>query len=185
MIKFDSVRALRDFKKAVKLALIQLQGEVLADAEGKMLTPEGRADIEAGPTEEVAGIVSAFIIEGPWAVLDEFGKGSLLDSQSPFLEAYRNSGLWNPARSDLVVRGRPAGSYTNIFGETAYSSGRQEGRNLERIGDVTGDPGFMPHPPSHALQTAFRWMALGRFQTVIGQAFQAFPWGNYLIVGSK
>lgn len=185
MIRFDSVRAINDLKKAIRLALVELRKEVLADAEGRMLTPEGRADIEAGPIEEVTEMITVLIIEGPWAVMDEMGKGSLLDSSNPFLEAYKNSPLWNPVRKDHVVRGRPAGSYKNIFGETAHSTGRAEGRNLERIGDITGNPYFMPHPPSHALQTAMRWMANGRFQTVIGQLIQAFPWGRYLIVGGK
>lgn len=182
MIRFDSTRMVKDLRVALTKALTQLQHEVLADAEGKMLTPEGRADIEAMPVKEIAGIISAIIVEGPWAVMDEFGKGSLMDTQNPFLDEYRNSELWNPARSDLVIRGRPAGSYKNIFGETRVSSGKMAGLDLEHRADATGNIAFMPRPPSHALQTAMRWMASGRFQDVLKATLQSFPWGDYLVV---
>lgn len=182
MIKFNAAQMAKDLRAALTQTLIQLQHEVLAEAEGRMLTPEGRADIEALPIEILANTISAYIIEGPWAVMDEMGKGSLMDTQNPFLSQYRNSPQWNPARGDLVIRGRPAGSYENIFGETETSSGRMKGLDLERMADATGNPDFMPQPPSHALQTAMRWMATGRFQKAIAAALEGFPWGNYLIV---
>lgn len=185
MIKFDTPKMLIDLKKSLILTLTQLQHEVLSDAENRMLTPEGRADITTGEIKEVAGIISAIIIEGPWAVLDEFGKGSTMDTQNKFLDQYRNSPFWNPARSDLAIRGRPAGSYKNIFGETKISSGRMAGLDLERYADATGNPDYMPRPPSHALQTAMRWMANGRFQKAIASTLEVFPWGRYLIVSQS
>lgn len=183
MISFDGTKAISDLRVALTKALIQLQHEVLADAEARMFTPEGRADIEALPVKEIAGVITAGIMGGPWATLDIYGKGSLMDTQNPFLDQYRSGPLWNPSRRDLVIRGRPAGSYANIFGEEAHSSGRMAGLDLERRADKTGNIDFMPRPPSQALQTAMRWMAGGRFQKVIAETLKAFPWGNYLVVG--
>ncbi len=181
MITFNDAKFAIDLKKALTLTLTKLQAEVLADAEGKMFTPEGRADIEAMPVSDVAGVLTAIITEGPWAALDEEGKGSLMSTSNPFLAQYRNSALWNPARQDLVIRGRPAGSYTNIFGETRTSSGKMAGLDLEHRADKTGNIDFMPRPPSHALETAMRWMANGRFQEVIVATLKAFPWGSYIV----
>ena len=182
MITFDNTKMLVDLRNLLRETIILLQHEVLSGAEGRMFTPEGRADIEALPVEELTGIILTSIVEGPWAIMDEFGKGSTMDTQNPFLAQYRNSSLWNPSRHDLVIRGRPAGSYVNIFGETKRSSGRADGADLERIADIAGKENYRPRPPSQALQTAMRWMAGGRFQKAILSVLETFPWGNYLTV---
>ncbi len=181
MITFNAPAMTADLKKALTLALVQLQAEVLADAEGKMLTPEGRADIEALPVADVAGVITAVIVGGPWATMDIFGKGSLMDSQNPFLGAYRDSNMWNPARRDFTIRSRPdASNQRNIFGEEVNGHGKG-GYDLERLAYEEGKTEFMPHPPSHALQDAMRWVGLGRFQKVIAETLKVFPWGKYII----
>jgi len=181
MITFDAAKLTTDLKKALTLTLIKLQAEVLADAEGKMFTAEGRADIEAMPVSDVAGIITAIITEGPWAILDEFGRGSEMQQDNPFLAQYRGSNLWNPERSDLAIRGRPAGSQPTMFGERVFK-GNAAGRNLEELAQKgVIDKKYLPSPPSKALQTAMRWMAVGRFQEVIAETLKAFPWGAYLI----
>ena len=183
-ITYNHTGALVALRKRLVQVLLMCREEVIADTESRMLTPEGRADVKADKTrEEVAGIISTYIILGPWAVMDEYGKGSLMDQNNPFLQEYKGGELWNPARKDSVIRGRPAGSYTNIFGEKVSSQGKAEGRNLERIADATGNVDFMPHPPSHAMETAMRWMANGRFQEQLTIALNTFPWGSFLIVG--
>jgi len=182
MITFDSAKMIIDLKNILRETLTLLQHEVLADTEVKMLTPEGRADIEVLPIEEISGIISAFIVEGPWAIIDEFGTGTLLDQSNPFLNQYRSSTLWNPARSDLAIAGRPAGVQPTMFGEKTFS-GNAVGKNLEELAQRgIVDKKYLPQPPSKALTTAMRWMAGGRFQKAILSVLETFPWGNYLIV---
>jgi hypothetical protein len=160
-----------------------VRDEILLDAQSDMNTQDARDDLTEGDVKAIAGYVSASIIGGPWAVMDEWGTGSLMDPENPALASYRNSELWNPERHDLARRGRPMGSYTDIFGEKHVSSGNSEGLNLEVMAE-TGKlpPSFLPTPPSHALQKAFEWMDAGSFQKHLRKAIATFPWGKYLKV---
>lgn len=174
-IGYDVSAMTSAFTKYIAGVLKQLQSEYLAECETHMLTPEGRADLTASEIKDINGMFIAEVIGGTWAVLDEWGIGSLMDTSNPVLDEYRNSDLWNPARYDLAIRGRPAGEYTNIFGYTQISSGRMAGLDLER------KPGFEPRPPSHAMQTAMRWLTNGRWQKVLQGALDNFPWGNFIV----
>ena len=79
---------------------------------------------------QVVGIVSA---GGIGALTTEWGSGSKADTSNPAWNEYTHSEYWNPARdpSRHTIRGRPEGEYVDLDGETHYSSGKWEGRNLE------------------------------------------------------
>lgn len=144
-----------------------------------MLTPEGEADLEDEAIKEVAGIIVASIVGGPWATLDEWGSGSKMDSGNPALSAYKNSPMWNPARRDNKIRSRPKQSgQIDIFGNSVDGVGKG-GHDLEADGKV------IPQPPSHAMQTAARWMANGRFHDKIRSVVKAFPFGKFIICDTK
>ena len=121
--------------------------------------------------------ITAKVVGGAYAAMDEFGKGSLLDETNPALDNYKNSGLWNPARSDNTIRSRTRGSYVNIFGDTVNSKSNVGGIDLEQKGGK-----FAPQPPSHAMETAAKWLMVGRLQAKWQESLRAFPWGRFFIV---
>lgn len=148
-----------------------------------MLTPEGRESLHADEIEVLGNFITAQVVGGAYAAMDNFGRGSLMDETNPALDAYRNSGLWNPVRHDTTIRGRPKGQYTNILGETETSTGTMQGLDLEYLAaQGVIEPHFLPRPPSHALETAARWMRNGRIQAKWQESLRAFPWGRFFVV---
>jgi hypothetical protein len=112
--------------------------------------------------------------------MDEWGRGSKLDLDNPYLDEYKGSSLWNPARTDTTIRSRSRGWYTNFFGERVYSGSNIAGIDLEKLGDK-----FSPQPPSHALQTAAKWMASIRMKEAIQNTIRTFPFGRFFVVDNK
>lgn len=155
-----------------------MQEEYLAEARSHMRTPEGVGSLHEGEFEMFAEWVAATVVGGAWAAMDNYGKGSLMDQNNPALPGYMKSGLWNPYRTgDLAIRSRQAGSYLNIFGEKATSKAASPGFNLEHKGGK-----YAPQPPSHALETAARWMKAGRAGDIWQGALNKFPWGRFIVV---
>lgn len=186
-LKFNHAQAMIDLRLHLVVALTILQKELLAESQTGMRTPEGREDLTAGSIKDIAGILSVSIVGGPWATMDEFGRGSKMDQSNPFLGDYIRSDQWNPARNDYAIRGRPGGEQSTIFGDRRHFRGNAPGVNLERLAEkgIVG-PEFLPKEPSKAIRTAMRWMAQGRFQLVVAGVVQTFPWHKYLtIVGAK
>ena len=142
-----------------------------------MLTPEGKESLHADEIEVLGNFITAKVVGGAHAAMDNFGKGSLMSEDNPALNDYKNSDLWNPARHDNVIRSRNRGSYVNIFGETVESKSNVGGIDLEQKGGK-----FAPQPPSHALETAARWMRNGRIQAKWQESLRAFPWGRFFVV---
>lgn len=177
-IKFDSQGCILALKQELMFSMKQLQQELLNEAKQGMQTPEGKESLTDGDIEDIANVISVSIVGGTWAVLDEHGTGSLMDLSNPALVDYKNSGLWNPARRDNKIRTRPAGTYTNIFGEQRVGRGKG-GYDLEAAGKVT------PTPPSHAIQNAARWMKSFRFQKVIRNTLATFNYGKYLKIDKR
>jgi hypothetical protein len=154
----------------------QLQQELLAEAKQRMLTAEGAESLHDEEIVDIANVIVAGISGGAWAAMDEFGKGSLMDMSNPALQEYMNSGLWNPARrNDPTIRSRSRGPYTNIFGEQVESKSNVAGIDLEQLGGK-----FEPRPPSHAIETAMRWMKNGRMQSKIQEVVRNFPFNKFI-----
>ncbi len=160
-------------------AMKQLQQELLDEAKSKMQTPEGAESLTDGEIEELANIISVTIVGGAWAAMDEFGTGSLMDESNPALSIYKGSDLWNPARADNKIRTRPAGPYTDIFGNQKIGRAPIAGVDLEAIG------AYSPTPPSHAIRDATRWMKNFKMQKTIKNTLALFPFGKYIITNLK
>ncbi len=173
-IKFDSQACIMALKQELMFSMKQLQQELLNEAKQGMQTPEGRESLTDGDIEDIANTISVSIVGGAWAALDEWGSGSLLDESNPALANYKGGSLWNPARGDNKIRTRPAGPYTNIFGEQKIGRAPVAGVDLEAIGVVS------PTPPSHAIQNAVRWMSNSRMQRLIKETLAMFNFGKYL-----
>jgi len=158
-----------------------VQTELLFEAKQNMLTPEGSESLHNEALTDIANVIIVAISGGAWAAMDEYGKGSLMDMSNPSLQDYINSGLWNSARgSDPTIRSRQRGSYTNIFGEQVESRSNVAGIDLEQKGGK-----FSPQPPSHAIQTAMRWMKSGRMQNAIRLTIATFPFGSFIVTDKK
>jgi len=164
-------------------ALNQALDELFYDTLFSVNLPEAMTDYErTAITEEVVGVLSGSLIGGAWAVMDEWGTGSLMDLQNPFLDDYWNSDLWNPARRDTAIRTRPEGEYTDIFGERQYAKGNNPGFNLERVQNRPNPPKILLTPPSHAMQMAIGWLRAGGFNLILERVLQEMNWGAFLEV---
>lgn len=96
--------------------------------------PEVRRDMIGKEILAIAEtVVGRVWAGGIGALTTEWGSGSLADTSNPAWDDYVKSKYWNPARDPAkhTIRGRPAGEYTDLDGETRVSSGKWEGRNLE------------------------------------------------------
>jgi hypothetical protein len=175
------------FKEALKLALYTVQDELLNDTISKNILSEAKDDWEKTEViEATAHVLTCEIIGGAWAVMDEWGTGSLMDPANPHLADYQASGMWNPARSDTRIRSRPKGEYVNIFGEIQESKAPHPGYDLERKAEelkAAGKPVNFPiivTPPSHALRMAIEWIKTGRLDEIVASVVMEFPFADFL-----
>ena len=176
---FDSAACIRDLRSELILAMKQLQQELLAEAQQGMLTPEGRDSLHDDEIKDIANVIIASIVGGAWAAMDEWGTGSLMDTSNPALDDYKRSNMWNPARHDNKIRTRPnAPGQINIFGKPVNGKGAG-GIDLEGLGI------YEAQPPSHAIQTAARWMDNGRMKSVIRNVISTFPFSRFIITDKK
>ncbi len=180
MITFDSVACVNALRTELIICMKQIQQELLSDAKSGMLTPQGKESLSADDITEVANVIIAGITGGAWAAMDEHGTGSLMDTDNPALDDYKNSPLWNPFRNDTSIRSRKRGSYTNIFGEQVNSRSNVGGINLEPKGGA-----FAPKPASHAIETAMKWMATGSMQEAVKSTLSNFKFSKFFIITKK
>lgn len=103
------------------------------------------------------GKISSSCIFYAQSILRSYGRGQAMDESNEYLQEYINSSFYNPARDKkpgAQIVGRPQGSYTNILGQTVYSSGEMEGKPTGRnVGKLI--------PPTYSIQNAEKKLARG------------------------
>ncbi len=173
-IKLDSKALINALRNELISDMKQLQQELLAEAKQNMLTPEGSESLHDEDIKIIANVISASIGGGAWAAMDNFGSGSYMDRENPALDSYRQSEAWNPVRDVAAILSRPdQPGQIDIFGNPVNGRGKG-GVNLEEIGVVEA------MPPSHAIETAAKWMKTYRMRSLIKKTLDSFPYGRYL-----
>lgn len=168
-LRFNRVRAMAEYRKAIRKATDQLLDELYTDIHDKLKTSEGKADIEKMSTQE-ENIIRRAVRGYAHAIIDSYGTGSKMDIEDEFWTEYKNSSLFNPSRSGKAIVGRPKGRYTNIFGKEQTSSGKMDGMNVERYAK--------PIAPSRAFQLAEIWLLNGgRVEEILTQHITAWVRG--------
>ena len=109
---------------------------------------EGEAEINHIMGLLVNEISATFIAQGQKAWILEYGKGSMMDSDNPYLGEYKSNPNWNRYRKGNAITGRGEGEYQDLDGNTHYSSGKAIGRNLEAIGKEE----YFPSGPLHIIR---------------------------------
>lgn len=173
-MRFNAAKAQAVLKERLLAALAQLREEFLNEIRSHTRLPEAAESWHEGEIGAVGDVLWAEVVGGAWAAMDSWGTGSLMDTANPALPDYMRSELWNPARTGTTIVTRPSGTWLDIFGETHHKGGNHPGGyDLERAGKV------QPIPPSHALETAKRWMEQGRVQKVLMQTIMSMPWHQF------
>ena len=115
--------------------------------------------------QKIGQFVSASVRFYADAIMESFGTGSNSDmSTDAYWKEYEQSFLFNDARrkrGNAYISGRPEGSYTNIYGETQESTGKNAGKNIEyrRIKDKNGEIiQVKPLVPKFSIQRAEDWI---------------------------
>ena len=146
MLRIDSQRIIEDLTLAYTAEIEVLTDWLWSQVQSKAPPQVDRSRINKEVKVIAGKIISEVSAGGLQALITEWGSGSLADTSNPAWDEYTHSEYWNPARDPgrHTIRGRPAGEYKDLDGETHYSSGRWEGRNLEWK--------YPPQEPLHWMQ---------------------------------
>lgn len=131
---------------------------------------KNNADVDFEIKKE-SNIIIAYLKANTYVLADSYGTGSLMLTNNPGYQAYRNSNRWNPARTNNAITGRPEGEYVDAFGNKKYSWGYLEGRNIEGM-ELRAASGYTlkiePVSPSRAIEIAEKWL----YQTYLPRAYK-------------
>lgn len=149
-----------EYKKRIVSVADDILDEYINEIQFQMKTQEGKEDVEP-LTQDEETLLRRKVLGGAYAIIDSFGTGSKMDLTNPALGDYQNSESYNPLRAKnqgaITGWGKENGSKKNIFGEPIVSTGRNIGKNLEKV-YVDGKQLFEPISPSYAFQQAFTWI---------------------------
>lgn len=98
---------------------------------------DGNSKIGFGVTEAESVITACIVASGQKAWILEFGKGSLMEADNPFLKNYINGDIFYRERLNhsMTILGRPKGEYSDLDGNKFFSSGKFEGIPVENFDD--------------------------------------------------
>lgn len=172
-LRFNGQKFYDDLKEELEKTMKALIDEFYRAATSGM-SADAKADSDnLGVTEdELEHQINAQCAFYADAILESYGIGSLADTGSnSYWDDYTKSPFFNPARHGTAIVGRPAGEYTNIWGEKETSSGTKAGQLLE---SKTKTPrkffdkskgkwvSIEPKRPTYAIQNVEVWLMQNR-----------------------
>ena len=180
-LRFNYQKLMTDYKNKlrnyVEMALDSWEMEARHFARNEVAggTPEFNSYVSI-VRNNIIGYLEANI----YALVDAYGTGSLMDTENnPDFESYFKSKLWNPARTNKVIVGRPAGNYTDIFGRPKTTTGVFKGKPLE--GMKFNGYEIRPINPSKSIKIANDLLEKTYLPRVYNYALDALDFSNYII----
>lgn len=155
ILRFDYTRFTNDYCNALVEAAQEAFDSFMKDAMSGLDSTD--QEVKDAVIDMAQQKISASCIFYAQSILRSYGRGRAMDESNEYLSEYINSSLWNPARDKkpgAQIVGRPQGSYTNILGQTVYSTGEMEGKPTGR------DVGYLV-PPTYSIQNAERYLERG------------------------
>lgn len=188
MLKFDKQGLINEFLKNLEIQLdiatIAWKEEAERNFRGIKFAYEAQnknAEVDKEIIRQTNKII-VFLKANTIALADSYGVGSLMTLDNPGLQDYMRSESWNKARRGTTIVGRPAGTYTDIFGNKHKTSGKFVGKPLENKSNITGTKYFIsPSSPSYALQMAEKWLFKTYLPRAYKNAVEATHFSKYLI----
>lgn len=155
VLKFNYELFFSDLCEELKKAADDAIQRFLNDAKSGLKSND--QEIEPAVVDFVTESIHTACIFYAQSILRSYGRGKQMDKTNEYLQEYINSSLWNPAREKkpgAQIVGRPKGNYTNILGQTVYSTGEHEGQvTAINVGTVV--------QPSYSIQNAEKKLKQG------------------------
>lgn len=153
------------------------EDEVMSKVRHNYFGKDANPEVGHSLKKETNAIIG-FLKANTYVLADSYGTGSFMLDNNPGFRKYMQSiskdGGWNPARRGKTIVGRPAGTYTDIFGRKHTTSGAFEGVNIEgkrvytRKKESERDYYISPVHPSYAIQLAENWL----YRTYLPRAYK-------------
>lgn len=186
-IKVDFIGLLCDLERKLKFTVETIVDEMVAELNASDFEfASGTFKRELIETSE--DYIKYRVGSSHWySFIVNYGKGSLMDMNNPFLESYMaNKKFWNPSRDQkephIVTRpkkenGKPyeVPNWEEGEGTKSVWGSADGGYNLE----ATGNPDYQPKAPKHYLNKAID-KAKERLIVAIDDVFKTFPYSDYL-----
>ncbi|NMW84683.1 hypothetical protein HKO22_02855 [Peptoniphilus sp. AGMB00490] len=182
-LKFDLIGMLRDLEKTLSYRVIALIDEMVLELNSKDF--EYATGTFKKELIEMSEDYVKYKIGSPhwysWIV--NYGKGSAMASDNPFLQDYMNDDvLWNDARDklDRTIVPRHKGVHEVPNWEAGEGTKPLYGSNNTNYNlEEKGDPRFLPRYPSRYLDRVML-DSKDRLISEINNVFRTFPYSDYL-----
>ncbi len=183
-LKFDLIGMLGDLERTLNFRVISLIDEMVLELNSRNF--EYASGTFKKEMVELSEDYIKYKIGSPhwYAWIVNYGKGSRMATDNPFLQDYMADGvLWNKgvrSASDTTIRPRPKGHYQVPDWEAGEGTKDLYGSNNTNFNlEATGNPEFLPREPARHLDKVML-QAQDRLISTINDVFRTFPYDDYL-----
>lgn len=179
-ITLDTNGMLRDLTEYLKFYL-EMEVENLAQTLNGMDYSFAKGTFRKMLVEDGNSFIKYRVGSSHWyAFIIEYGRGSMMSINNPFLGEYLSSGMYNQYRVHGDIRSWGRGEYTIPDWEGGSGLITREGRGARGILlENDDDPRFRPLPPSLFLTDAME-KTKSTLQKRLNDMFRQFPFSDYL-----